>query len=234
MNSIYSESMKQAEAAFNYAKKKNGVFPSTGANTKEKIEAKILQHPYVAAQYAEEIIGGKWPEAEDIILTNGHALFHYVQYVIKGRWKKAEKIIYTNAELLCKYLSALPYTKKKNKRWIEAEDAILKSKNPECCLQYAFFIGERWTEAEHIIATDCMSSMDYIDEFIKGRWRLAENAILKSFPETSCYVFKYMIKFLKARWLRAEHLVLKYDDTYEYATNILLPWFTGEFGIVGD
>lgn len=240
--SIDRDIYEEANAACNYALKKQGVFPLTGVNTKEKIEAKILQHPYFAAQYAAKIIGGVWPEAEDIILTDNSAIGIYVQYVIKGRWEKAEKIICKNPVYIFSYLSALPDNGKKNTRWIEAEDSLLKSKYPQYCLQYAFFLGERWEDAEPIIASDPEFSLAYIERFIKSRWRLAENAFLKSFDHNTnksshcnCrYGLQYITKFLKARWLRAEDFVRNNDHTWDYTQNVLQPWFNGKFGIVED
>ena len=116
----------------------------------------------------------------------------------------------------------------------EYKKILLKSGTPKDVYEYACFLGERWEDAEPIIASHCEYAMEYIKRFIKGRWKLAENAILQSFSETSDYVFNYIKAFLKARWLRAEDLARKYDYAYEYAEQILVSWFTYEWGIVED
>ena len=59
----------------------------------------VLEHkkaPEYAYWYAENVIGGRWHEAEPIILTNAGCAYWYARDVIGGRWKEAEPIILTS------------------------------------------------------------------------------------------------------------------------------------------
>ena len=46
-----------------------------------------------AFYYARNIINGRWPEAEPVIMKDPNMTYHYVRTVIKGRWPEAEKYL---------------------------------------------------------------------------------------------------------------------------------------------
>jgi hypothetical protein len=100
-------------------------------------EKKILagKDPGTCLDYAEEVIKGRWPEAEKLILKDAHSCLKYAEEVIKGRWPEAEKVILKNAILedddLC-FAYALNVVRG---RWEEYERAIID--DPYCCYQYA-------------------------------------------------------------------------------------------------
>jgi hypothetical protein len=58
-------------------------------------EKKILvgKDPSTCLDYAEEVIKGRWPEAEKFILKDAHSCLKYAEEVIKGRWLEAETVI---------------------------------------------------------------------------------------------------------------------------------------------
>lgn len=56
----------------------------------------IAQHPEWAYRYALEVIKGRWLEAEDVIATDPYWAYHYARHVIKGRWPEAEDVIATH------------------------------------------------------------------------------------------------------------------------------------------
>jgi len=57
-----------------------------------EFEPLILTSPEAATEYAQYAIGGRWTEAEPMILASkdSDALFNYATKVIKGRWPQAE------------------------------------------------------------------------------------------------------------------------------------------------
>jgi len=46
---------------------------------------------------AKEIIGGRWPEAEPIIMTSPGYTYYYSKDIIKDRWPEAEPAIMKNS-----------------------------------------------------------------------------------------------------------------------------------------
>ena len=59
-------------------------------------EEKLLREeaPYNLAEYAHDVIRGRWPEAEDRIKTDAIAAQYYAIHVMKKRWPEAEPIIF--------------------------------------------------------------------------------------------------------------------------------------------
>ena len=48
--------------------------------------------------YARDIIKGRWPEAEPIIIRHAYYIYTYARDVIKGRWPEAEELITTTTD----------------------------------------------------------------------------------------------------------------------------------------
>jgi len=66
---------------------------------------KLITDPVDAFHYTKDVIKGRWPEAEPIIMTEPHYAYYYARDVInkgksekepKIRWKEAEPIIMTD------------------------------------------------------------------------------------------------------------------------------------------
>jgi hypothetical protein len=43
--------------------------------------------------YIENVINGRWPEAEPYIMKDSQYVYQYARDIIKGRWIEAEDII---------------------------------------------------------------------------------------------------------------------------------------------
>jgi len=54
---------------------------------------KIAKDPERAYEYARDVIGGRWSEAEKYIAKNPNCAIDYAKDVIGGRWPEAEKYI---------------------------------------------------------------------------------------------------------------------------------------------
>ena len=77
--------------------------------------------PRRAYEYAEDVIKGRWPEAEKTISKDPHYAYRYAKYVIGGRWPEAEETISKSPEWAYHYASIVL-----NRRWPEAEETIIK------------------------------------------------------------------------------------------------------------
>ena len=69
--------------------------------------------------YARDIIKGRWPEAEPIIMKNPRYVWAYAYNVIQGRWPEAEPYIMKDPEWAYRYAHDVI-----RDRWIEAEPYI--------------------------------------------------------------------------------------------------------------
>ena len=56
-------------------------------------EAVIMQDAFWAYWYALDVLEGRWPEAELAIIGSAKWAYHYACDVIKGRWPEAEPVI---------------------------------------------------------------------------------------------------------------------------------------------
>ena len=48
--------------------------------------------------YALNVIEGRWPEAESVIMQDPYSAYRYALNVIKGRWPEAESVIMKDLE----------------------------------------------------------------------------------------------------------------------------------------
>ena len=70
--------------------------------------------------YAENVIEGRWLEAEEFIMKCPHTIFDYARNVIKGRWPEAEETIMGDS-----FYSWLYTEDVINGRWYEDETSLL-------------------------------------------------------------------------------------------------------------
>jgi len=135
---------------------------------KKLILDKYKNSPRDLFRYARDMISGRWPEAEPIIMTDLLYAYYYSRDIIRGRWSEAEPIIMSSSEYA--YLYALYIIKG---RWPEAEPTIMT--NPHYAYRYArYMIEGRWLEAEPIIMTYPEYAYFYSRDVIRGRWPEAE------------------------------------------------------------
>jgi len=126
-----------------------------------------------AYEYAIEVIQGRWPEAEPIIMKDPRSAYSYAMHVIQGRWAEAEPYIMNGPQLAYWYAREVI-----EGRWAEAEPIIMK--DPELAYLYArYVIQGRWVEAEPIIVKTPLSAYRYSKYVIQDRWTEAEPIIMK-------------------------------------------------------
>jgi len=115
---------------------------------KKLLLKKYRNSPHDLYYCAREVICGRWPEVEPIIMTSLECIYRYSRYIIRGRWLEAEPIIMTNAEYIYYYSRDII-----KGRWPEAEPIIMAS--PRYAYIYAYLIIKgRWLEAEPTIMND--------------------------------------------------------------------------------
>lgn len=124
-----------------------------------------------ACKYAKYIIGGRWPEAEPIIIESPQAAYYYARHILNGKWPEAEPIIMTNPNMAVKYAAEII-----GGRWPEAEPSIIKDAHATF-IYVQDVIKERWPEGEYSILKSSHLSFLYAVYFIGGRWPQAESII---------------------------------------------------------
>jgi hypothetical protein len=134
----------------------------------------IKQAPQSVILYARDVIKGRWPEAEPIIMKNPYYSYSYANEVLKKRWPEAERVIKQAPQ------SVILYARDVIKgRWPEAEPTIMK--NPYYSYSYANeVLKKRWPEAEPAIMKDGVYAVEYAKHVIMGRWPEAEPTIMKN------------------------------------------------------
>ncbi len=88
--------------------------------------------PYLCYYYAQYIIRGRWPAAEDIIKTSVEYIYRYATFVVRGRWPEGEKILLERGSILWMFYYAQDVIKG---RWPEADHALLTSQYKEAYLR---------------------------------------------------------------------------------------------------
>ena len=128
--------------------------------------------------YASKVIGGRWLEAEPIILEGSiEDITKYLQDVVRGRWAEAEPILLERGKLEDAMYYAVNVM---GCRWIEFEKKFLDTfrqfldskcdrDNPEEMLKRA----RMWWKLSMILST-------YIEGVIKERWEEAEDVISRA------------------------------------------------------
>ena len=100
------DNVKQREAAIKDPDKASEyAFYDIGGRWPEA-EPVIMRDPRSAGDYATNVIGGRWPEAEPVIMRDPESAYEYARYVLKARWPEAEFYIMqdpTQAKLYEKY-----------------------------------------------------------------------------------------------------------------------------------
>ena len=123
-------------------------------------DAKIVGYLY---WYADAVIGGRWPEAEPIIMKDAKWAYWYASDVMKY------------------------------KRWTEAEPYIMKNAYWAYWYARNIMKDARWPEAEPYIVKDARWAYWYACDVIKGRWPEAEPYILESDGYTKLYCQRFGI-----------------------------------------
>jgi len=61
-----------------------------------------------ASFYVHNVIKGRWPEAEPVIMKNAKMAYWYAKHIIKGRWPEAEPFIKSDVQYWRKYRGFIP------------------------------------------------------------------------------------------------------------------------------
>lgn len=119
-------------------------------------------NPEAALWYAENVMGGRYEEAEPAIAKSATASLKYATNVIKGRFAEGESAIAADSP------SAISYCKYVLKeRWPAAEANMMKK--PHLAVQYAKeVIRGRWPEAEAAIKSHPKDAAEYQKDILKG------------------------------------------------------------------
>ena len=168
-------------------------------------EKELLKNgsPSRLLHHAQYVRGGRWPQAEKLILKDLSTALEYAQNVLKSRWPDLETLILDRREYFLAYLYALYVIKD---RWLEAESFIPTT--PETAVNYAHkVIKGQWPEAEEVIKQSPFEAVRYAG-FVKGKWPEAE-AIILTDPRSA---YKYAVFVLEKRWLEAEPFIFNDPD----------------------
>lgn len=152
----------------------------------EAEELLLVGHLYYAAQYAQQVIKGEWPELEAKFLENttvDSALSNYCYYIKKGRWPELEAAFLQQCEKNGTIPGNAVYfcSSVVKARWIELEELIVKFGDANTASHYCGQIMKmRWPEMEPAMLKKCdaYSLKTYAINNMRGRWREAEPRIL--------------------------------------------------------
>lgn len=115
-----------------------------------------------AMWYAQNVIGGRWPEGEASIAKDGESAVNYAAFVVGGRWSEAEATIIRDPACAIWYAQHVL-----KERWPAAESSIMSS--PHHAINYALnVIKGRWPEAEKSIKGHPHDAKKYQKEVLRG------------------------------------------------------------------
>lgn len=197
-------------------------------------------------KYARNVIKGRWPEAESVILTDLSCIYNYALRTLQHRWLEGEyhiiKLLKKNRfnQLDSQIFNYIDEFIKH--RWYEVETYIKKDaciaydyatsymkggiwseaekyikKQPFIALKYARFnLKRRWFEAEKYIVRDSTAAITYGRLFVKGKWPAYEDVIYDR-PKA---IVNYCVQVLKSRWKEREHVIYEHTPSaMDYAAH---------------
>lgn len=102
----------------------------------------IKKDVHSALSYTYNIIGGRWPEVEPLIIQYPYHAYNYAKIILKGRWLEAEPKILKSPNITYLYLTDVV-----KEQWVECEDVI--KDNPYHIYKYTTqILKHRWVEIE--------------------------------------------------------------------------------------
>jgi len=184
-----------------------------------EVEPTIMEDPESAYDYARLIIKDRWPEAEPYIKKNIGYYKQYYDEFIRGKILKSDnELKKMTKRKRAEYLYDYAINSKSRKRLDKKYEDIIKI-FPDTAYQYARnIIKGRWKEAEEFIIKNPEWAYKYARSVIKGRWRKAEEYIMKD----RCYIYKYALNIIGGRWKEAESIIKQNAcDAYQYIRDIV-------------
>lgn len=189
-------------------------------------------------EYAADVIGGEWPEAEGILLKHPGYAFEYAQVALRRRWPEAESLADYDGEEVSYHMlgSMISYGERfrRGERWPEAERILIHY--PAYALRFArLVLKQRWPEIEDIDFGDNANSVliaeiyDYSYSFLRNiGWPNGEK-VLRRDP---FYATKYIFNVLNRgygpdgrgrHWLDGEKAMLQY-----FSENNMFSWLNNK------
>lgn len=141
-------------------------------------------------EYSRGVCKSRLPDYETLILRYPYISYLYARDVIRGRWEQAEPSIVQHLPSFYFYATDVL-----QRRWIEKETEIVFKSVVEDDVSYGGYS----------MRDSCYYVMNYIGDFIKGRWEHAEPYIAKH-PE---YAFWYAENIIKGRWKECEYYMIE-------------------------
>lgn len=165
-----------------------------------ELEPAILQSMVFANLYCRNVIKGRWPEYEDLLLKNKSAedLFYYARDVIHGRWPEAEPFIMEDPTWIPSYAQEVIHG-----RWPEAEDVLWESEGNWD--NYVDFLksehaGEKWDWLHQGVTSGLIRLLNSL-----GMNKVMQEYIIKRRPDLIGEI---------------EHLDPKLKDKYSHERNL--------------
>ena len=241
---IYKERFKEAEEYIiknlqdTYEYYTNAIYDDTipfdkQKNNWEEGRKKILSNPVIAYDFIVNFVNQRVPEAEPAILQQLDLTLSYLHNIIgsKKRWIEAEKKYINNSEFVYKYSNLM------EKRWLQGEKTLLKSKDENLVLYYIYLIEEKnnsWPEAKDVIFSS--SQLTYIySEYNNKQEDFIKSIIIKD-PKSAA---QYASNVINERWKEAESIISTDSEASiiyaQHIKNILGKiWRNGEKAILKD
>jgi len=143
---------------------------------------------------ANDVFGGRWPEAEDVISEDGVLAYNYAIYILKQPWPAAEAAIAADAGAAYRYAKGVL-----KQPWPAGEAAI--ATKPISAYNYASdVIKGPWSAGEAAIATDPYSAYNYAKRVLKKQWPAGEAAI----ATIAGFAYQYARDVIKKPWPAGE------------------------------
>lgn len=177
-----------------------------------------------AVIYAQMLIGGVWPEAEEVIAMRASHAHSYALTILKGRFEQGEATIAKDARVAGAYALRIL-----GRRWPEAEAAIAKDLDAAKRYLDHFYQNEPWSTAEPMLATSAKHAYGYARSNLKGRFKLGEPVI----RQDGEFAYLYAKNILRSPWPNAEAAIKEHvNHVVDYVVDLRKrPWPEGKEGI---
>ena len=126
----------------------------------------VKTEPDLAYEYAKEVVGGRWPEGEDIIATDPAKSILYAGNVLDDRFPKGEDTILKS--LSGGWMGAYARNVFEGGNWGDAERVLLEAGNVDEVFNYLAKLGKDFPAPilEDLIAEDRGGAIWYFKEFL--------------------------------------------------------------------
>ena len=173
--------------------------------------------PGHAFRNALEVLGDRWPEAEEIILSDSVVAVRYAKEAMKTRWPLLEKQLLKGRRipLIVEYARDVI-----GGPWPEAEIKIRRKKDAEWMVLYAReVLGGRWPQAESVISQSDHAEL-YAIKVVRKNWN---EEVARKCP---CWLYHFAKDVVGGKLPKEMHnLMLSFSFTHQND-----PWLKKYFG----